>query len=61
MWSGIPISLRSFQFVVIHTVKGISVVNEAQVDIFLEFFYFSMLQWMLAILTLVPLPFLNPA
>ena len=45
------------QFAVIHTVKGISVVNEAEVDIFLEFSYFSMLQWMLAILTLVPLPF----
>ena len=31
-WSGIPISLRLFQFVVIHTVKGFSVVNEAEVD-----------------------------
>ena len=35
-WSGIPISLRIFQFVVIHTVKGIRVVNEAEVDVFLE-------------------------
>ena len=26
-----------FQFVVIHTVKGFSVVNEAEVDVFLEF------------------------
>ena len=34
-WSVIPISLRNFQFVVIHTVKGFSVVNEA--DVFLEF------------------------
>ena len=34
-WSGIPISLRIFQFVVIHTIKGLSVVNEA--DVFLEF------------------------
>ena len=34
---GIPISLRIFQFVVIHTVKGFSVVNEAEVDVFLEF------------------------
>ena len=25
------------QFVVIHTVKGLSVVNEAEVDVFLEF------------------------
>ena len=36
-WSGIPISLRIFQFVVIHTVKGFSVVNELEVDVFLEF------------------------
>ena len=35
-WSGIPISLRIFKFVVIHTVKGFSVVNEA-VDVFLVF------------------------
>ena len=26
------------QFVVIHTVKGFSILNEAEVDIFLEFF-----------------------
>ena len=41
-WSGIPIFLRIFQFFVIHTVKGLSIVNEAEVDIFLErscFFY----------------------
>ena len=31
-WSGIPI-----QFVLIHTVKGFSIVNEAEVDVFLEF------------------------
>ena len=30
-WSGIPISLRIFQFVVIHTVKGFSIVNETEV------------------------------
>ena len=36
-WSGTPISWRIFQFVVIHTVKGFSIVNEAEVDIFLEF------------------------
>ena len=35
-WSGTPISWRIFQFVVIHTVKGVSIVNEAEVDIFLE-------------------------
>ena len=34
-WSSIPISWRIFQFVVIH-VKGFSIVNEAEVDVFLE-------------------------
>ena len=33
----IPICLRSFQFVVIHTIKGFSLVNEAEVDVLLEF------------------------
>ena len=33
-WSGIPISFRIFQFVVIRTVKGFSVVVEAEVDFF---------------------------
>ena len=33
-WSGIPIFLRIFQFVVIHTVKGFSVVNKAEVECF---------------------------
>ena len=32
-----PFSLRIFQFVVIHTVKGFSIVNEAEIDVFLEF------------------------
>ena len=35
-WSGIPISWRIFQFVVSHTVKVFSIVNEAEVDVFLE-------------------------
>ena len=42
MWPGIPISLRIFQFVVIHTAKGFSIVSEAELDVFLElscFFY----------------------
>ena len=41
-WSGIPISLRIFQLVVIHTVKVFSIVNKAEIDAFLElscFFY----------------------
>ena len=36
MWSGIPLSLRMFQSVVIHPFKGFSVVNKAEVDVFLE-------------------------
>ena len=35
MWSGIPISSRMFQFVVIYTVTGFSIVNKAEIDIFL--------------------------
>ena len=35
--SGILISVRIFQFVVIHIVKGFSVVNESEVDVFLKF------------------------
>ena len=36
-WFGILITLKIFQFVVIHTVKGFRVVNKAEVDVFLEF------------------------
>ena len=36
MWSGIPISLRIFQFLVIHTVKGFGTFNKAEVDILLQ-------------------------
>ena len=36
-WSGIPISWRIFQFVVIYTVKGFGIINEAEVDVFLVF------------------------
>ena len=32
----IPMSLRVFQFIVIHTVKGSGVVNKAEIDVFLE-------------------------
>ena len=34
-WSGIPMSSRIFQFVVIYTVKGFGVINKAE-DVFLE-------------------------
>ena len=49
------------QFLVIHTVKGVGIVHKAEVDVFLELSGFSMMQWMLAIWSLVPLPFLKPA
>ena len=35
-WSGIPISWRIFQFVVIHTVKGFGIINKTEADVFLE-------------------------
>ena len=49
------------QFVVIHTVKGFRVINEAEVDIFLELSGFFYDPTDGAILSLVPLPFLNSA
>ena len=56
------------QLVVIHTVKGFSIVSEAEVDIFLEFPYFlydpkdiGNLMSGFSAFSLVPLPFLNPA
>jgi len=36
-WSGTSVSVRIFQFRVIHTVKGLNVVNEAEVDVFVKF------------------------
>ena len=38
--SGIPISKNFVQFVVIHTLKGFSLVNKAEVDVFLELSHF---------------------
>ena len=49
------------QFVVIYTVKSFSIVSEAKVSVFLDSLTFSTIQRMLAILSLVPLLFLNPA
>ena len=34
--TGIPISWRIFQFLLIHTVKGFGVINKAKVDVLLE-------------------------
>ena len=49
------------QLVLIHTVKGFSIVNEAKVDVFSwNSLAFLMIQQMLAIWSLGPLPFLNP-
>ena len=47
------------QFVVIHTVKVFGVVNKAEINIFLELFCFFMIDCMLAIWSLVPVPFLE--
>ena len=38
--SGIPISFRIFQFIVIHTVKGFAIVNKAEIGVFLELSWF---------------------
>ena len=47
------------QFVVIHTVKGFSIVSEAEAVFFWNSLAFSMIQGMLAIWSLVPLSFLR--
>ena len=60
-WSDIPICWRIFKFVVIHTVRVFSRVNEAEVDVFLEFLCIFCESKMLAIWSLVPLAFLKPA
>ena len=49
------------QFIVVHTVKGFGIVNKAEIDVFLELSCFLMIQSMLAIWSLVRLPFLKPA
>ena len=54
--------LKNFpRFVVIHTVKGFGIVNKAEIDVFFwNSLAFSMIQQMLPIWSLIPLPFLNP-
>ena len=50
------------QLVVTHRIKGLNAVNETKEDIFLECsWFFFMIQQILAIWSLVPLPFLNSA
>ena len=59
-WSDIPIFWRIFQFVVIHTVKGFGVVNNAEVRVFLEFLCFFYDPTNVDNLSSDSLPFLNP-
>ena len=50
------------QFVMIRIVNGFSIVDETEIDfLFWNSLAFSMIRWMLAIWSLAPLPFLNPA
>ena len=49
------------QFVVILTVRSFGVLNKAEIDVFWNSLAFSIIQRMLTIWSLVPLPFLNPA
>ena len=49
------------QFIVIHTVKGFGIVNKAEIMFFWNSLAFLMIQWLLAIWSLVPLPILKPA
>ena len=53
---------KNFPFFVIHTLKGFSVVYETETRMFFwNYLAFSMIQQMLAVSSLVSLPFLNPA
>ena len=56
--SGIPILFKNFpEFLVIHTVKGFGIVNKAEVDLFFwNSIALLMIQCMLAIWSMVPLP-----
>ena len=49
------------QFILIHTVKGFGIVNKTEVDVFLELSYFFDDPTDVGNLSLVLLPFLNPA
>ena len=61
-WSGYSHRFKSFsQCVMIRTVKGFSVVDETEVDVFLEFPCFLYDPVNVGNLTLVPLSFLNSA
>jgi len=50
--------LKNFpQFGVVYIVKRFGIVNKAEIDVFWNSLAFSVIQWMLEILSLVPLPF----
>ena len=49
------------QLIVIHIVKGFGIVNKAEIDVFWNSLAFLNILQMLAIWSLVPLPFLKPA
>ena len=59
-WSGIPISWRIFHSLLWSTQSKALVWSIKQM-FFWNSLAFSMIQWMFAIWSLVPLPFLNPA
>ena len=61
-WSGISISLRAFHSLLWSTQSKALIQSMKQRYMFFwNSLAFSMIQWMLAIWSLVPLPFLNPA
>ena len=54
--------LQNFpHFIVIHKVKGFCIVSRTEAGVFLDFPAFLIIHQMLAIQSLVPLPFLQPA
>ena len=59
-WSGIPISRRIFHSLLWST-QSKALAQSMKQMFFWNSLAFSMIQWMLAIWSLVPLPFLNPA
>ena len=52
-WSGIAISLRIFQFVVIHTVKGFYIVNKAEIGYFWNSCFYITNKWCYDIISFV--------
>ena len=59
-WSGIPISFRIFHTLLWSTQSEALAESIKQTLFFWNSLAFSMIQWMLAIWSLVPLPFLKP-